>query len=172
MLRRPGAWIGRFNNMEREITELAIAGVSFQPLRIIPTPQGPVLHMLRADYPLMPSFPAGFGEIYFSEIYPRKIKAWKRHASQEQLFAVPAGIIKLVLFDSRADSSTRGSIVEMLLGRPDHYGLLRIPAGIWYGFQCRSDYPALVCNCANIPHDPEDNERKSPDNSDIPYRWE
>ena len=45
--------------------EVGIAGALFQPLKMIPTPGGPVLHMLRPDSPLLPDFAAGFGEIYF-----------------------------------------------------------------------------------------------------------
>lgn len=59
-----------------------IDGVVLQDLRIIPADGGPVLHMLRADSPLFRSF----GELYFSEVEPGSVKAWKRHAVQTQPF--------------------------------------------------------------------------------------
>jgi len=29
-----------------------------------------------------------------------------------------------------------------------------------------------VANCSTIPHDPEEIDRKTPDDSSIPYTWE
>ena len=144
-----------------------IEGVSLQDLRIIPTEGGPVLHMLRSDSPLFQSF----GELYFSEVEPGHVKAWKRHSRQTQHFAVPVGRLKIVLYDDRDDSPSRGVVMELVLGRPDRYCLLCIPPRIWYGFTALGDQPALICNCTDIPHDPEEGERLSPDAGDIPYQW-
>lgn len=148
----------------------AIAGVLLQPLAVIPAAGGPVLHMLRAGQDLMAST-GRFGEIYFSEVLPGEVKAWKRHKRQIQRFAVPMGKIRIVLFDSRSESPTRGSLLELELGRPDHYSLLLIPPAIWYGFTALSATPALICNCADLPHDPDEGEKRSQDCSEIPYSW-
>ena len=67
---------------------------------------------------------------------------------------------------------TCGVLRELYLGRPDHYGLLRIPTGVWYGFTAATDEPALICNCADLPHDPEEGERLPADTKDIPYSWD
>ena len=71
--------------------DVGIAGALLQPLKVIPTEGGPVLHMLRPGSPLLPDFSKGFGEIYFSEVLPGHVKAWKRHTRQTQDFAVPSG---------------------------------------------------------------------------------
>ena len=157
--------------MDGKVMDTGIKGALFQPLRVISTPGGPVLHMLRAGAPLLPAFPEGFGELYFSEVLPRAVKAWKRHTRQTQLFAVPVGLLRIVLYDDRAASPTRGVLVERRLGRPDDYGLLRIPPMVWYGFMAESDAPALICICADIPHDPAEGERLPPDAAAIPYAW-
>jgi dTDP-4-dehydrorhamnose 3,5-epimerase len=151
--------------------DTGIDGALFLPLRVIPANGGPVLHFLRQGSPLLPDFTRGFGEVYFSEAEPGAIKAWKRHRLQTQLFAVPGGRAKIVLYDGRKNSPTTGNIVECLLGRPDHYGLLRIPCGVWYGFAALGRRPALICNCADIPHDPAEGERLPPDAPAIPYAW-
>lgn len=130
------------------------------PLPIISTPGGPVLHMLRADSP----FFVGFGEVYFSEVEPGIVKAWKRHQRQTQFFAVPVGRLRIVLYD--ADTNTH---CEVILGRPDAYKLLRIPAGVWYGFTALGNTPALICNCADIPHDPTESERRGVDDPSMPH---
>lgn len=148
-------------------TSLGIEGAVALDLKIVPTAGGPVLRMLRADSPLF----VGFGEIYFSEVEPGAVKAWKRHSRQTQVFAVPAGLLRIVLYDDRERSPSRGAVRELLLGRPDHYRLLRIPPLVWYGFRAEGDAPALICNCADMPHDPAESQRRDAGDPAIPYRW-
>ncbi|MDR0816562.1 MAG: dTDP-4-dehydrorhamnose 3,5-epimerase family protein [Desulfovibrio sp.] len=150
---------------------LGIEGAFFLPLRVIAANGGQVLHFLKPDSPLLPDFTNGFGEIYFSEALPGAVKAWKRHRRQTQLFAVPCGRLTIALYDARPASPSCGLLRELILGRPDHYGLLRIPRGIWYGFAALGQTPALVCNCADMPHAPDEGERRPPDDPAIPYRW-
>jgi dTDP-4-dehydrorhamnose 3,5-epimerase len=138
-----------------------------QPLREIPTEGGAVLHMLRSDSPLF----RGFGEVYFSELRPGNVRAWKKHSEQTQHFSVPVGLMRIVLYDGREQSPTFGALAEVLLGRPGHYGLLRIPPGIWYGFAAQGDKPALIANCTDTPHCPEESERLPADSGRIPFRW-
>lgn len=145
----------------------AIAGAVLADLKVIATPGGPVMHMLRSDSPLF----MGFGEIYFSEVLPGAVKAWKRHQRMTQHFAVPVGLLKVVLYDDREDSPTRGRVLECLLGRPDNYRLLRIPPMVWYGFTAVGDAPALVCNCPDMPHDPTESERIDQADPLVPYRF-
>lgn len=155
--------------IETEKFVTTIAGVWLQPLGIIQTEGGPVLHMLKQGYALTPE--SRYGEIYFSEIFPGCVKAWKRHKRQTQLFAVPAGEIRISLYDTRTDSPTFGNIFSTQLGRPDNYRLLSIPPDVWYGFKAISSISALICNCADLPHDPREAERLPPNSDLIPYSW-
>jgi dTDP-4-dehydrorhamnose 3,5-epimerase len=132
-----------------------IAGVHHLPLREISNGRGSVLHMLRADSPAF----TGFGEVYFSEVLPGTVKEWKRHQRMTQRFAVPLGRMRLVVFDDREDSPTRGAVAEYLLGRPEAYALLVLPPRVWYAFQCVSEGPAVMANCADLPHDPAESEQ-------------
>lgn len=168
-------------NLPADAQELGIQGLWLQSLRVIPTDGGPVLHMLRPDAPLRPGqpcpAPAGtglleLGELYFSEVQPGHIKGWKRHSRQTQLFAVPSGRMRLVLYDEREQSPTRGALVSVELGRPDAYALLRVPVGVWYAFAAVGDAPALLCNGADIPHDPREGEKLPLGDPRIPYAWE
>lgn len=153
-----------------ELTPLApeIDGVTLIPLRQIEDARGAVLHMLRSD---AADF-TGFGECYFSETRPGAVKAWKLHRRQTQNLAVPAGRIRLVIYDDRAGSSTRGRLAELELGRPDRYVRVRIPPGLWYGFTALGTVPALLANCADLPHDPNECEVRDSATADIPYVWE
>ena len=145
----------------------SIEGVRVQQLAQIGTEGGPVLHMMRCDSPLY----LGFGEIYFSEIVPGAVKAWKLHRRQTQHFAAPAGLIEVVIYDCRDNSPSRGRIESFLLGRPDHYRLLRVPPLVWYGFAARSGTPGILANCADLPHSPDESERIPADSPLIPYSW-
>lgn len=144
-----------------------IDGVSITPLRQIPDERGAVLHMLRSDAPEYRQF----GECYFSEIRPGVVKAWKRHAVQTQNLAVPVGRIRLVIYDPRDEASTQGRLLVLELGRPDAYHRVQIPPGVWYGFACLGNTPALVANCADVPHAPAESERLPEDSTLIPYVW-
>ena len=156
--------------IEQKLLATPMAGVYLQDLGIVETLGGPVLHLLRSEYPLMP-FKQSFGEIYFSEILPGSVKGWKRHKRQTQLFAVPLGLLKLVLFDERTNSQSKGLVQEFLLGRPKHYQLLKIPPMIWYAFTPANASKALLCNCADLPHDPTEAERLPLENARIPYSF-
>lgn len=147
--------------------ESLIEGVTITVLRQISDERGAVLHMLRCDEPEF----TRFGECYFSEILPGVIKAWKRHREQTQILAVPIGRIRMVVFDDRQGSITQGQVQALELGRADAYLRLRIPPGLWYGFGCISATPALLANCADLPHDPIDSEVRPIDDPAIPYTW-
>jgi dTDP-4-dehydrorhamnose 3,5-epimerase len=140
---------------------VAIDGLIVTPLRQINDARGAVLHMLRSDAPEFTQF----GECYFSEVMPGIVKGWKRHRKQTQHLAVPVGRIRFVAFD--------GNVVQVIeLGRPDAYVRLTVPPGIWYSFGCIGDSPALLANCADMPHDPGESEQKPLDDASIPYHWE
>lgn len=142
-----------------------IADVLFVPLVRVPDERGTILRMLRRDDPHF----VGFGEIYFSTIYRDVVKGWHRHRDMTLNYACIVGRIKLVLFDERDNSPTRGHVVERFLG-PDDYSLAVIPPGIWTGFKGLSDI-AVVANCATHPHDPDRTERLDPFGERIPYDW-
>ncbi len=144
-----------------------IHGLLITPLRDIRDQRGAVLHMMRCD----DSDFRAFGECYFSEVLPGAVKAWKRHRRQTQNLAVPAGRIRMVIYDDRQTSPTCGKLCELQLGRPDAYMRLRIPPDIWYGFQCISASPALLANCSDLPHEPGESEVRAAGDPDIPYQW-
>lgn len=144
-----------------------IAGVVIQPLRQIVDERGAVLHMLRADSPLF----TRFGEVYFSLVLPGVAKAWKRHRRVTQHFAVPVGRIRLVLYDDRPTSASRGRLEEHILGRPDHYVLVLLPPLLWYGFQGQDSTPSLLANCTDFPHDPQEGESLPIDSPQVPFNW-
>jgi dTDP-4-dehydrorhamnose 3,5-epimerase len=143
-----------------------IDGVEIVPLRRIPDERGTIYHMLRATDPHF----IAFGEIYFSSIYRGVVKGWHRHRDMTLNYACISGRIKLVLYDDRPDSPTKGALLEVFLG-PDDYSLVSIPPGVWSGFKGMTE-ESLVANCATHPHDPTRTERIDPFGDQIPYDWD
>jgi dTDP-4-dehydrorhamnose 3,5-epimerase len=144
-----------------------IDGVLVVPLKRIPDERGTVMHMLKRTDPHFTEF----GEIYFSTIYPGVVKGWHKHAEMTLNYACIHGRIKLVLFDDRDGSPTRGEVMELFLG-PDNHSLVQIPPGVWNGFKGLGSETAIVANCCTHPHDPKRSIRLDPFDNDIPYDWE
>jgi len=145
----------------------AIDGVQIIPLRRIPDERGTVMHMLRATDPHFQQF----GEVYFSTIYQGVVKGWHRHREMTLNYACIFGRIKLVLYDERFDSPTRGELLEIFLG-PDNHSLVIIPPEVWNGFKGLSTPHAIVANCCTHPHDAARTSRLDPFSNHIPYSWE
>ena len=143
-----------------------IDGVTVTPLRQIIDERGKVMHMLREDSPVFDRF----GEIYFSCTHPGAIKAWHLHKKMTLNYAVIYGEMKCVLFDDRPDSKTRGCIDEYFLS-PENYFLLTVPPLVWNGWKGLGEHTAIVANCASIPHDTNEIERKPATDPSIPYDW-
>jgi dTDP-4-dehydrorhamnose 3,5-epimerase len=142
-----------------------IHGVEVIPLRRIPDERGCISHMLRVDAPHF----VGFGEIYFSSVYREAVKGWHIHREMTLNYAVPVGMIKMVLYDDREGSPTRGELNELFIGE-QNYALVRVPPMVWNGFKGISEL-ALVANCSDVPHSADEISRMDPHGSAIPYDW-
>ena len=144
-----------------------IVGVEVRPLRQISDERGKVMHMLRRDDPWFREF----GEIYFSVVYPGVVKGWHLHRRMTLNYAVIDGMIKLVLYDDREGSPSRGKVQEIFTGEGS-YALITIPPGVWNGFKGIGIKPAIVANCATEPHSPDEIVRREPIDGSIPYSWD
>lgn len=143
-----------------------IEGVTISPRRQIPDERGKIMHMLKKTDKEF----SEFGEIYFSVIFPGAIKAWHLHKKMTLNYVAVSGRIKLVLYDGRTKSKTKGEVQEIFLGE-DNYMLVTIPPGVVNGFSAVGNEKAIVANCATMPHDPNEIERIDPFSKDIPYDW-
>jgi dTDP-4-dehydrorhamnose 3,5-epimerase len=143
-----------------------IDGVQVVPLRRIADDRGAVFLMLKATDPHF----IRFGEIYFSSVFPGVAKAWKKHRRLTSNYACIHGQIRLVLWDDRDGSMTKGTLMELCLG-PDDYKLVVVPPGVWHGFQGLSEPLAIVANCATEISDPDELDRLEPNSPDVPHSW-
>ena len=136
--------------------------IKITPLQIIKSPLGNVMHVLKKKELKNWSF----GEAYFSEVEPKKIKAWKRHKEMTLNLIVPKGEIRFVLFDD--STNTQSQFQEVILSKKN-YHRLTIPPMIWVGFQGLSRKNSMLLNIANLMHDPKEVDRKNI--NEIEFDW-
>mgnify|MGYP006166525785 FL=1 len=144
-----------------------IQGVKITKLNKIDDDRGSVLPMLRSDSKVFESF----GEIYFSTIFNKAIKAWHLHKKAILNYACIKGKVKLVLFDDRKGSISFGKYDQFIL-TPEDFFLITIPPFIWNGFIGLNESESIVANCISIPHDEVEMIRKRHDDKYFKYSWE
>jgi len=145
-----------------------INGVAVKKLNLIPDERGRVMEILRADDAMFKKF----GQVYITSAYPGVVKAWHYHKGQTDFFTVLSGMVKLVLYDPRKNSPTKGEINEFFLGTYNP-SLVSIPADVYHGFKCISETEAIMLNCPTEPYNRNDPDeyRRPPHTKKIPYDW-
>lgn len=146
-----------------------INGVKIKRLKMIPDERGRLMELLRSDDDIF----VRFGQVYMTTAYPGVVKGWHYHKKQIDNFVVVQGMMKIVLYDNRPDSPTRGEINEFFMGDYNPM-LLSIPNLVIHGFKCISQNEAIVINCPTEVYDYNnpDEYRIDPHTNDIPYNWE
>jgi len=145
-----------------------IKGVKIKKLKVIPDERGRLMEMLRSDDELFITF----GQVYLTTAYPGVVKGWHYHKKQTDNMVVVKGMMKIVLYDGRDESSTKGEVNEFFMGIHNAL-LLQIPPFVFHGFKCIGEEEAMVVNCPTAPFNYEDPDefRVDPHENDIPYEW-
>ena len=145
-----------------------IQGVIVKKLKVIPDERGRLMEMLRCDDPFFEKF----GQAYMTTALPGVVKAWHYHEKQTDHFAVVKGMAKVVLYDGREDSPTRGEVNEFFMGEHNPI-LVRIPDNVYHGFKCIGPDECIIVNCPSQPYNYEhpDEIRLDPHDNDVPYDW-
>jgi len=145
-----------------------IEGVSFKQLRWIPDERGKLMEILRCDDDMFERF----GQVYATTCYPGVVKGWHYHKKQEDNMTVVKGMAKVVLYDGRERSPTKGMVSEFFIGE-DNPMLITIPPLVAHGFKAYGTKAAYVINTVTQPynHEQPDEFRIDPFNNDIPYDW-
>jgi len=145
-----------------------IAGVIIKKLKVIPDERGRLMEILRADDEMF----KGFGQVYMTSAYPGVVKGWHYHKKQYDNMAVVKGMMKIVLYDSRPESATRGEINEIFAGEHNPV-MVHIPPYVYHGFKCVSAEEAVVVNTPTAVYNyrEPDEFRVHPHENDIPYDW-
>lgn len=145
-----------------------IEGVVVKPLRVVPDERGRVMEILRCDDAEFEKF----GQCYCTTVRPGAVKAWHCHRLQTDNFAVVSGMAKVVLYDGRDGSPTRGELAELFAGMHNPI-LVHVPPGVYHGFKGISTDETVIVNCPTEPFGREqpDEVRLPAHGGPIPYDW-
>jgi dTDP-4-dehydrorhamnose 3,5-epimerase len=145
-----------------------IDGVVISPLKLLPNARGRLMEIMRTDDPDTISVE----QVYLTSTYPGVVKAWYRHQQQVDQLASISGLVRLVLFDGREGSASYRSVQEIYLGELAPR-LVRIPTGVWHGFQSVGIQEAFLLHLNSHRFDPvrPDEDRLPQDDPRIPFTW-
>jgi len=146
-----------------------IQGVNVKPLKIIADERGYLMEMMRSDDPFFQKF----GQSYVSVAYPGVVKGWHFHKVQTDHFVIVKGMMKVVLYDQREGSPTKGLINEFFMGEKNPI-LVTIPPGVVHGMKGIGTEAAMLLNVPTelYKYDKPDEYRIDPHKNDIPYDWD
>ncbi len=139
-----------------------IDGIKVKKLKLIPDERGRLMEVLRNDDELYETF----GQVYMTTTYPGVIKGWHLHKLQTDNIVCLKGMLKLVLFDSREGSSTKGELNEFFIGEHNPT-LVQVPTDVYHGWKCISESEAIVINIPTHTYN-----YKEPDEYRLPYNTE
>ena len=132
--------------------------ISIKNLSIINNKKGDILKgFLKSDNKTI-----NVKEVYFSEINPKQIKAWKKHNKMTSNLIAVKGEIKIVV-----QKKDKSFITEIISKK--NYKMISIPPNFWFGFQCISTEAGMLVNISNEEHD--DLESDQLDIEKILFDW-
>ena len=145
-----------------------IEGVKIKKLKWNPDERGKLMEILRNDDEIY----SEIGQVYVTTGFPDIVKAWHYHKFQDDHMTVVKGMMKIVLYDGREDSHTKGKVNELYVGEYNPI-LVKIPRHVYHGFMCVSESEAYVINIVTKSYNREEpDEYRLPWNTDkIPYKW-
>ena len=145
-----------------------ILGVAVKQLKWICDERGKLMEMVRCD----DTFFQQFGQVYVTTCNPGVVKAWHYHKKQTDYLVIVKGMAKVVLYDPREDSPTKGLVNEVFAGE-DNPLLICIPPMVIHGFKAYGSEPAYLVNTVTEPynHKQPDEFRIHPFDNDVPYDW-
>ena len=156
--------------MRRSDTQKMIEGIELRQLKKNVDERGYLCEILRKDW----GFFKEFVMTYFSITFPGVVRGWHRHpvTKQTDYMCVLQGAAKIVVYDDREGSPTRGLINEFVIS-DDNLTLIGIPGECWHGFKALGVKPTLLINfpTALYNYQKPDEERLPPDTDKIPYDW-
>ena len=144
-----------------------IEGIKTKNLRMLSDERGWLTEILRSDDEIFEKF----GQVYATAAYPDVVKAWHMHKKQTDNLACIKGGVRLVLYDGRKGSKTKGEINEFTIGEKNPL-LVKVPPEVWHGFKAVGETAIVV----NVPtelynYKNPDEHRLPPDTDKILYNW-
>ena len=110
--------------------------------------------------------------VYQVTIRPGQVKGFVLHRTYSDRLFFTFGTAKVVLYDDREGSPTRGMLNELHFGEHNRAHLV-IPPGVWHAVKNVGSTDAVFVNCPTKPYNHEDPDKWAlPRDSDqIPYSF-
>jgi dTDP-4-dehydrorhamnose 3,5-epimerase len=110
---------------------------------------------------------------YVFSIRPGRIKGWGMHREHEDRYFILSGHMRVVMFDERPESPTRGLVAQVVLSETNRR-LMNIPAGIWHASENIGSSDVVVVNFPTMAyrHEAPDKYRLPLDSDRIPFKFE
>lgn len=125
-----------------EVREHDLPGVKTYDLKVIPDERGFLAEVLRQDWREL-LHDEWIVQANLSMSYPGIIRAWHKHArGQVDYLIVLQGVLKIVAYDDRVNSPTKGRIVE-IVASADQLQAVRIPGYYWHGTKTLGYKPSI-----------------------------
>jgi len=146
-----------------------IEGVRVRKLHPVVDERGWLMELLRSDWEEFERF----GQLYVTTCHPGVVKAWHYHKRQTDHFICLRGMAKVVLYDPREGSGTKGMVNEFFMGERN-FLLLKIPPEVYHGFKAIGESEAWILNVPTEKYEySEPDEYRIPhDSKDVLYDWE
>ena len=146
-----------------------IKGVFVKKLKVIPDDRGFLMEMIRNDDPFWKN---KFGQVYMTVCKPGYVKGWHYHNLQDDHFVVIKGTGRVLLYDNRKDSPTKGNYLEFIMGENNPLCVV-IPKGVLHGIECNEDEECYLVNTVTEAYNYSnpDEFRVDPFDNDIPIKW-
>lgn len=150
-----------------------IDGLLLRPTRPVPHGDGHLTEVARASWDALGG---PLVQVHVTTTLPGRVRAWGLHQRGTDRLFVVSGLVKIVVFDGRQTSPSRGRINEFLVSDRNP-GLLIIPPDLYHGWMNIGTTEAIIINMPDRMYDYE-----APDALDlpwdseaarriIPYRW-
>lgn len=147
-----------------------IDGVVWKEVRPVLGGGGALAEVWRADWGLDA---AGLSQVFAKTMPGHAISGWHAHRHTTDRLFVTSGQVRIVLFDARPGSPTRGQVNEFVAGEQRPM-LVVVPPGIWHAVRNEHpSLPAVLLNLVDVAYDYErpDHVELPLDHPDIPYRF-
>jgi dTDP-4-dehydrorhamnose 3,5-epimerase len=110
------------------------------------------------------------GQLSHSFVKEGIIKAWHGHKVQSQWNYVVTGLIKVALYDDRANSPTYKETMEFLIGDSQKPYAYFFPPGVLHGYKCITEPMHIIYATSGI-YDLSDEIRLSLCDPAIGFKW-
>ena len=113
-----------------------------------------------------------FGQSSITKTYPGVIKAFHWHNHQDDVWYVVDGMARVVLYDRREGSPTKG-VTQVVYAGEDNPVVILIPSGLAHGYQVLGNKPVVLFYHVTQNYDPKapDEQRIAFDDPEIGFDW-